>query len=203
MTKLSDQVQHLKKDKALKELIERVGTLKNSRGSDLYVSLMRAIVGQQLSIKAAATIWSRFLALFKDGYPDAKTILKMKDEKLRAVGLSYQKASYIKNISTFSIEKTLNYKVLKSKTDEDLINYLVEIKGVGKWTIEMLLMFSLNREDILPLDDLGIQKGIRTIYKLTVENKKELYKQMIEATEHLRPYRTLACKYLWRYNYFK
>lgn len=203
MTKLPDQILHLKKDKIFKKVIEKVGAIKTSQDQDLYLSLMRAIVSQQLSVKAAATIWGRFLTLFKDNYPDAKTVLKLKDDKLRAVGLSYQKAGYLKNIALFSIEKTLDYKLLKSKTDEELIVYLVEIKGVGRWTVEMLLMFSLNREDILPLDDLGVQNGIRNLYKLNAENKKELYKQMIAATEKWRPYRTLACKYIWRFNDIK
>jgi len=199
MAKLPDQLTHLKKDKALKKVIERVGVLKSKNDLDLYVSLMRSIVSQQLSIKAAATIWGRFLDLFREGYPDPKLILKMKDDKLRAVGLSYQKAGYLKNIAQFSIEKTLDYNLLKSKTDEELIEYLVEIKGVGRWTVEMLLMFSLNRHDILPKDDLGIQNGIKLLYNIDPKNKKELYEEMERIAEKWRPYRTLACKYIWRH----
>jgi len=199
MAKVSDQLLHLKKDKALKKVIERVGVIKPKKDLDLYLSLMRSIVGQQLSIKAAATIWGRFLDLFKDGYPDPKILLKMKDDKLRSVGLSYQKAGYLKNIARFSTEKTLDYKLLRSKTDEELIDYLVEIKGVGRWTVEMLLMFSLNRFDILPLDDLGIQNGIKNLYKLEPENKKDLFRQMEAVSQNWRPYRTLACMYIWRH----
>ena len=150
------QLTHLKKDAILKKAIKRVGAFETTFNEDLYLSLMKAIVSQQLSVKAAATIWQRFLVLFKDGYPHAKILLKMKDDKLRSVGLSYQKAGYLKNIARFSSEKTLDYAKLRSKPDEELIEYLVEIKGVGRWTVEMLLMFSLNREDILPLDDLGV-----------------------------------------------
>jgi len=203
MAKISDQLAHLKKDKLFKRVVEKVGVLKISSDQDLYLSLMRAIVSQQLSVKAAATIWQRFLTLFKDEYPDAKKLLKMTDKKIRSVGLSYQKAGYLKNIAQFSIDKTLDYKLLKSKTDEDLIDYLVEIRGVGRWTVEMLLMFSLNREDVLPLDDLGIQNGIRTIYQLSFENKKDMFRQMTEVAERWRPYRSLACKYIWRYHDFK
>ncbi len=199
MSKLPDQLQHLKKDKTLKKVIERVGVLNQKKDLDLYVSLMRSIVSQQLSVKAAATIWGRFLDLFKDGYPDPKLLLKMKDDKLRAVGLSYQKAGYLKNIARFSIEKTLDYKLLKSKTDDELIEYLVEIKGVGRWTVEMLLMFSLNRFDVFPLDDLGIQNGIKSLYNLEPQNKKQLFKQMEAVAENWRPYRTLACMYVWRH----
>ena len=199
MAKLPDQLIHLKKDKALKKVIERVGILKTKRDLNLYVSLMRSIVSQQLSVKAAATIWGRFLNLFKDGYPDPKILLKMKDDQLRAVGLSYQKAGYLKNIARFSLEKTLDYKLLKSKTDDELIEYLVEIKGVGRWTVEMLLMFSLNRFDVFPLDDLGIQNGIKSLYNLNPENKKDLFKQMENVAEKWRPYRSLACMYIWRH----
>ena len=160
---------------------------------------MSAIVSQQLSVKAAATIWGRFLDLFKDGYPDAKTVLKMKDEKLRSVGLSFQKAGYIKNIAQFSLDNTLDYHHLKAKSDDELIDYLVQIKGVGRWTVEMILMFNLNRADIFPKDDLGIQNGIIRLYKLNPASKKELFKQMEEVAESWRPYRTLACKYIWRF----
>lgn len=199
MAKLPEQLKHLKKDKTLKKVIDRVGELNHKKDQDLYVSLMRSIVGQQLSIKAAATIWGRFLALFKEGYPEPKLLLKMKDDRLRSVGLSYQKAGYLKNIARFSIEKTLDYKKLKVKEDEELIEYLVEIKGVGRWTVEMILMFSLNRHDILPKDDLGIQNGIKSLYGLEPATKKELFSEMERVAENWRPYRTLACMYIWRH----
>jgi DNA-3-methyladenine glycosylase II len=193
------QLSHLKKDKALKKVIDQVGILKQKKDLDLYLSLLRAIVGQQLSIKAAATIWGRFLQLFKEGYPEPRLLLRLKDDKLRSVGLSYQKAGYLKNIATFSIEKTLDYKKLKPKKDEELIEYLVEIKGVGRWTVEMILMFNLNREDIFPKDDLGIQNGIKSLYQLNSETKKDLFKEMDLVAEKWRPYRTLACMYIWRH----
>lgn len=193
------RIQHLKKDRKLKEVIERIGPLKSRRDLDLYQSLLRSIVGQQLSVKAAATIWGRFLNLFKDGYPDPKILLKIKDDKLRAAGLSYQKAGYLKNIARFSIDKTLDYDKLKKMSDEDLIEYLVEIKGVGRWTVEMILMFSLERHDILPLDDLGIQNGMKHLYEIEHANKKELFREMERIAEAWRPCRTLACLYIWRH----
>lgn len=189
---------HLKKDKVLKKIIERVGDINSSQNQDLYFSLLKAIVSQQLSIKAADTIWQRFLALFKNEYPHAQVVLKMKDDKLRAVGLSFQKAGYIKNIARFSIENTLEYQKLKTKSDAELIDYLVQIKGVGRWTVEMVLMFSLNREDVFPIDDLGIQNGIKHLYELDLE-KKELLKKLESIAENWRPHRTLACRYIWRY----
>lgn len=195
----SKQLSHLRKDKTLKKVIEQVGPLKAKKDLDLYLSLMRAIVGQQLSVKAAATIWGRFLQLFKDGYPDPKILLKLKDDKLRSAGLSYQKAGYLKNIAAFSIDKTLDYKKLKTKKDEELIEYLVEIKGVGRWTVEMILMFNLNREDVFPRDDLGIQNGIKNLYRINCETKKDLFREMELIAENWRPYRTLACMYVWRH----
>lgn len=203
MATASKQLAHLRKDAILKKAISKVGTFETTFNEDLYLSLMKAIVSQQLSVRAAATIWQRFLSIFKSGYPHARLLLRLNDEKLRAAGLSYQKAGYLKNIARFSLEKTLDYAKLRSKTDEELITYLVEIKGVGRWTVEMLLMFSLNREDILPLDDLGIQNGIKNLYKIDAKNKKELYGHMVEVAEKWRPYRTLACRYLWRYNDLK
>jgi DNA-3-methyladenine glycosylase II len=203
MKDLELHLKHLRKDKALKKVIDHVGPLESRKSQDLYVSLMKAIVSQQLSVKAAATIWGRFLELFKDGYPDPKLLLKMKDDTLRAVGLSYQKAGYLKNIARFSTEETLDYKKLKSKGDEELIEYLVQIKGVGRWTVEMLLMFSLNRHDILPKDDLGIQNGMKSLYKIDPQNKKELYAEMERIAEKWRPYRTLACRYIWRHKDMK
>ena len=196
--KATNNITHLSKDKALKKVIKQVGIIKTSKNQDLFIALLSAIVSQQLSVKAADTIWGRFEGLFKDGIPTAKAILKLSDDKLRSVGLSYQKAGYIKNIATFSIEQTLDYKLLKKKTDDELVEYLVQIKGVGRWTVEMLLMFNLNREDVFPKDDLGIQNGMKKLYNLTSE-KKALLKEMEEIAEAWRPHRTLACRYIWRY----
>lgn len=199
MTHLSKQITHLKKDKYLKKVIEKAGIIKSSQEEDLYFMLLRAVAGQQLSVKAAQTIWGRVLKLFKNDYPHAKLVLKLKAEKLRAAGLSYQKASYLKNIAAFSIEKTLDYHHLKLKSDEELIEYLIQIKGVGRWTVEMLLMFSLNREDVFPKDDLGIQNGMKKLYNLKAENKKDLFAEMHTVSEKWKPYRTLGCKYIWRH----
>lgn len=191
-------IKHLKRDKVLAGIINKIGVLEPRGDKDLYLSLLRSIVGQQLSVKAAATIWERFLNLFKDGYPSPEKVLKMKDEKLRAAGLSFQKAGYLKNIARFSIQETLDYGRLKHKQDDELIEYLVQIKGVGRWTVEMILMFSLDRPDVFPIDDLGIQNGIKALYKVEAQ-KKELLRQMTLIAESWRPHRTLACRYLWRY----
>jgi DNA-3-methyladenine glycosylase II len=192
-------IQVLKKDRALSLAMRGVGPISLKKDNDLYFSLLRAIVGQQLSVKAAQTIWKRFLDLFNDKYPHAWELLKIEAALLRSVGLSYQKAGYLKNIAAFSLEKSLNYGDLKKLTDEELIEYLIQIKGVGRWTAEMLLMFNLKRMDVFPKDDLGIQTGMKLIYKIRAKDKKQLYKKLDSIAENWRPYRTLACMYIWRY----
>jgi DNA-3-methyladenine glycosylase II len=199
MKKTSEQIFHLRKEPVLRMVIDAVGDIPLRKDLDLYKALLRAIVSQQLSLKAAATIWGRFKDLFNDEYPDPKKILRMSDEKLRGVGLSYQKAAYLKNIARFSKEETLEYKNLRKMKDEHLIEYLTEIKGVGRWTVEMIMMFHLDRPDVFPKDDLGIQQGLTKLYKLTPLSKKELFEQMERVAEPWRPCRTLACRYIWKY----
>lgn len=199
MAKSADQIIYLKKDKALKKVIDAIGELKSKKDLDLYVALMRAIIGQQLSVKAANTIWNRFLDLFKDNYPAPKVVLKLKDDTLRSVGLSFQKAGYIKNIAQFSLNQSLEYNTLKNKSDDELIDYLIQIKGVGRWTVEMILMFNLNRLDVFPKDDLGIQNGMIDLYQIKHTSKKELFSQMEKIADSWRPYRTMACMYIWRH----
>lgn len=188
---------HLKKDKKLKKIIDRIVVTSPKPRADLYLNLLRAIAGQQLSVKAAATIWERVLNLFPDNYPSPEAVLLMDTAKLRGAGLSYQKAGYIKNIAQFSLDETLDYKKLKRKSDDELIDYLTQIKGVGRWTVEMILMFSLVRENILPLDDLGIQNAIKKIYGLNTTGK-QLKLEMEQISHPWQPYRTFACMYLWR-----
>lgn len=191
-------ITHLSKDKVLKKIIAETELKISKPENDLYYGLLRAIVFQQLSTKAATTIWNRFLALFPDNYPEAKKLLKFTPEKLRSAGISAQKSGYLKNIAQFSIDETLDYKKLKKLSDEELIDYLTQIKGVGRWTTEMLLMFSLQRQNILPLDDLGIQQAMQKAYKLK-EEKKALQQKMLVVSEKWQPYRTIASMYLWRW----
>lgn len=188
---------HLKKDKKLKKIIDRISIAPPKPRTDLYLNLLRAIAGQQLSVKAAATIWERVLNLFPSQYPSPEAVLLMDIEKLRGAGLSYQKAGYLKNIAQFSLDETLDYKKLKRKSDDELIDYLTQIKGVGRWTVEMILMFSLVRENILPLDDLGIQNAIKKLYDLNTTGK-QLKLEMVQIAHQWKPYRTYACMYLWR-----
>lgn len=198
MNKTSNSIKHLKKDKILNSLIGKHGEIKVSKDSDAYLALLKAITSQQLSNKAAETIWKRFTGLFNNGYPSPEKIKKMKPVEMREVGLSFQKAGYIKNIAEFYLEGHLHFELLESKSDEDLITHLTKIKGVGKWTVEMLMMFSLNREDVFPIDDLGIQNGMKKLYSLN-DDKKKLKQEMILIAEKWRPHRTLASLYIWKF----
>ncbi len=199
MSELIEIKKHLNKCKVLKGIIKMVPDFELKKSENLYESLISAIVSQQLSVKAANTILGRFLALYKNKYPKPAILLATDNEVLRSVGLSYQKAGYLKNIAQFSIDKSLDYKKLQSKTDEDLIEYLTEIKGVGRWTVEMILMFSLKRTDILPEDDLGIQQAMIKAFEIESENKKELKVSMQKHSAKWSPYRTYASMYLWRW----
>ncbi|MFL5752089.1 MAG: DNA-3-methyladenine glycosylase family protein [Bacteroidia bacterium] len=198
MASIKQQLEHLKQDKKLAGIIDAVGILKGKKHEDLYLALQKSIVSQQLSVKAAATIWGRFESLFPENYPHPELVLKMDVEKMRAAGLSYQKAGYIQNIARFSKEETLDYHKLKKLNDEELITYLTRIKGVGRWTTEMVLMFTLGRENVLPVDDLGIQTAMIRLYNIKAD-KKQLKAKMFRHAQKWEPYRTLACKYLWRY----
>jgi DNA-3-methyladenine glycosylase II len=191
-------ITHLKKDPILKPLLERVTVEPTTPSDDLYYNLLRAIVFQQLSGKAATTIHNRFLNLFDDGYPHPELLIEMDTKTLRSAGLSGQKSGYVQNIANFFIEEKLINKDLSHMSDDELVDYLVQIKGVGKWTVQMLLMFSMERQDVLPLDDLVIFQSIQGMYGLE-GTKRELKKQMTEIAEAWRPYRSVACRYLWRW----
>lgn len=188
--------QHLSQDSILRNVIESVDLPEISNREDVYLNLIRAIVGQQLSTKVARVIFDRFLNLFEDQYPHHELLLSLPIETLRSAGLSQGKSHYIQNIARFAQEQGLSRELLEPLSDEEIIKYLTQIKGVGKWTVEMLLMFTLQRPDVFPIDDLGIQQAMVALYLLE-EKGKDLKKKMVEIAEPWRPYRTLACRYLW------
>jgi len=189
-------IKHLSRDKILKEAINAVNLPPRQHIDDVYLGLIRSIVSQQLSVKAADTIYGRFLNLFSDNYPHSNSLIALEDTQLRSVGLSGQKTKYVKNVAIFFQEKDLFHKNWTSESDQEIITLLTEIKGVGKWTAEMILMFVLRRQDVLPVLDLGIQQGIKQLYQIEAE-KKELYAKMEEIANAWRPYRSVACLYLW------
>jgi len=168
------------------------------RNADLYTDLLESIVAQQLSGHAATTIFNRFLDLFPRRQPTPRRLLALSPARLRAAGLSRQKAGYLRNVATFTLRHDLRRAALRRLDDEALIELLTQIKGVGRWTVEMLLMFSLNRPDVFPVDDLGIQNAMRRLYGLRGRGPR-LRRRMAAIAEAWRPHRTLACKYLWRW----
>ena len=189
-------LKHLKQaDKKMGRLIAEYEKPEFKKDLNYFEALVRAIVYQQLSGKAAATIYKRFKNLFiKNKYPSPIMVMEKSHEELRSVGLSNQKASYIHNIAdafyTGAIPKDINI-----IGDKEVIECLTTIKGVGPWTAEMFLMFTLNRPDVFPVTDLGIQKGFQLFFQL---DKLPRPDQMMEKAESWRPYRTLASWYLWR-----
>ena len=201
------QIKHLKKDSVLKEVILASSKeIKPSLSLDIYHFLLDSIVSQQLSIKVADVIFNRVLDLFPERYPEAKHLLNVDDEVLRKAGLSYRKVAYLKNVASFSLENNLTFEYLQKMSDDEIIDYLTQIKGVGKWTVQMILMFPMDRPDVFPVNDLGIQTNMRQLYSLKVDEskskslaKKELLIQLENISEQWRPYRTLASKYIWNF----
>jgi DNA-3-methyladenine glycosylase II len=156
-------------------------------------------MSQQLSSRVADVIYGRFLDIFDGGEPTPQQILEVKPEKLRSIGLSNAKVTYVHNVARFAIEEGLDHKTLRKQSDEEVIQHLTRIKGVGRWTAEMILMFTLGREDIFAADDLGIQQAMQKLYRLNTTDKKALRKRMLSISEKWSPYRTYACLHLWRW----
>ncbi|MCX7009366.1 MAG: DNA-3-methyladenine glycosylase 2 family protein [Kiritimatiellaeota bacterium] len=166
------------------------------RSADLYRALLDAIVSQQLSGRAAATIFERFLDLFPDREPTPRRLQAMSLPRLRSAGISRQKAGYLKNVAAFALRQPLDRATLRRMSDDKIIAQLTTIKGVGRWTVEMLLMFSLGRRDVFPLDDLGIQLAMKKLYRLRGHGR-QLHKRMLAIASRWQPERSLACRYLW------
>ncbi len=189
---------HLSKDKKFARLLEGQKTISLSRRRDVHLYLCYSILGQQLSTKVAATIRKRFLNLYQ-GKPSPEQILATSHETLRSIGLSGAKANYVHNVARFTIEFGMDHKVLGKMNNEEVIEYLTRIKGVGRWTAEMLLMFTLGREDVFAVDDLGIQQAMIKVYKLDKTDKKKLREDMLQISGKWSPYRTYACLHLWHH----
>ncbi len=189
---------HLQKDKKLAKILgTEIHELKLHK--NIPLRLMASIMSQQLSTKVAQVIYRRFLELYNGKEPKPQQVLDTPFEKLRGIGLSNAKVSYVQNVAQFCIEHKITDKKLLRMSNEEIIELLTQIKGVGRWTVEMLLMFTLGREDVFAVDDLGIQQAMVKTYKLDESNKKALQEKMIKISEKWKPYRTYACLHLWKW----
>ncbi|PSR52896.1 DNA-3-methyladenine glycosylase 2 family protein [Adhaeribacter arboris] len=197
MTLILDWQSVLMRDTILASIMEGRPVIQSSARTDIYLSLLSSIISQQLSTKVANIIKNRFLNLFPEQYPYPELLQALPDDTLRSVGLSYQKLNYIRNVAAFKETGQLEHAFVNALEDEALIAHLTQIKGVGRWTVEMILMFALDRPDVFPVLDLGIQNAMKKAYGLEATGKT-LFAQMREIAENWRPYRSIACKYLWQ-----
>ena len=184
-----------RRDPVIRELMRRYGPcgLAQAQHADPFRALIHAIISQQLSTRAAATIEGRFRALF-DGTPTPSQVVNAPDAQLRAVGLSAQKIRYVRDLCQRVEDGSLPLAALSLMPDEEVIGALTQVNGIGRWTAEMFLMFRLQRPDVLPVDDLGIVKAVQRAYGL---RKTPTASRLIRLGESWRPYRSVACWYLW------
>lgn len=191
-------ITHLQKDKKLAKIInEPLPALRLHK--NIPLRLIASIMSQQLNTKVAAIIFKRFLEIYNGKEPKPQQVLDTPFETLRGIGLSNAKVNYVHNVARFCMEHKITDKKLIVMEDEEIIDLLTKIKGVGKWTVEMLLMFTLGREDIYAMDDWGLQSGVIKIYKLEHLEKKELKEKILSLSKKWSPYRTYACMHIWNY----
>lgn len=195
----TDYTLHLSKDKKLKKLIETHGEFTLTKRKNVYLYLCASIISQQLSTKVARVIHQRFLNLYDGKEPTPDQIIATSPETLRSIGLSNAKTSYVQNVARFALEQGMDHRTLHKMDNEEVITYLTQIKGVGRWTVEMLLMFAMSREDVFAIDDLGIQNAMIGLYKLDRTDKKQFRENMLRISKNWSPYRTYACLHLWRW----
>ena len=182
-------------DSVMAQVIRRIGPLKLKRNRNYFVVLCKAIVAQQISVAAADTITARFNALFKGDAPTPEQVLKLTESALRGVGLSRQKAAYLKDLSVHFHEKTIRSHRLHYMDNEEVVQQLTAVYGIGRWTAEMFLIFSLNRPDVLPVGDLGLQLGLKKLYRM---RKLPTVKRMRSLGGKWHPLETVATWYAWR-----
>jgi DNA-3-methyladenine glycosylase II len=189
---------HLKKDKGLAALVKGEAYTLNKR-KNTPVRLIASIVSQQLSTTVAAIIFKRFLDIYEGKEPSMQAVIDTPFDTLRGIGLSNSKVNYVQNVAQFFLSQKITDKQLHVMEPEEVIALLTQIKGVGRWTVEMLLMFSLGHEDVFALDDLGIQQAMIRLYKIKYTTKKELQTKMLKKSLAWSPYRTYACLHLWNW----
>ena len=191
-TIIDKALKHLNEDPKIRQIILKQNYPVFKKAQDPFIALSKSIIFQQLSGRSANAIYQRFINLYKSK-PSAKNLLNIDDKKFQEAGLSRQKIIYLKALSVFFLShENINFNIL---SDEEISNKLIEIKGIGQWTIDMFLMFTLFRTDILPIGDLGIQKGFKILYNL---DELPTSKFMLDKSKPWSPYRTIASVYIWR-----
>lgn len=192
---MKQAIRHLKKvDPVLARAIANIELVPARKSANHFRSLVEAIVSQQLSVKAADTIFLRFVALFGKKFPKPSEVLKISPAKMRKAGLSQAKVIFIKDLAKRIESGQLKFRHLQKKTDEEIIVSLIQVKGIGQWTAEMFLMFALARPDIFSYGDLGLRNAMQKLYKLKTHPTP---KQAEKISAKWKPHRTLASRYLW------
>ncbi len=184
----------LRKDPVMRKLIEKHVLPGLKRKKNLFAALTYEIIGQQLSGKVARVIYKRFLGLFGGKLPEPKQILKISDKKLRSCGCSWAKVKYLKSLAECVNSNQLNLKSLHKSPDKEVYERLLKVKGIGPWTAEMFMIFTLHRPDVFSVGDLGLRTAVSRLYGVRRDNLKKIE----EISERWRPYRSLACRYLWK-----
>jgi len=191
-----DAIQYLcKADSNLEKIIKVVGKYSIKIRNDPFQSLIESIIYQQLAGKAANAIYNRFINYYDNKQVTPTRILNSSNDNLKKVGLSNRKIDYLKDLASHVYDGRINLEELPTMNDEEIINKLVNVKGIGRWTSEMFLIFSLGRQDVLPVTDLGVRKAIQKVYSLSEIPKPNT---MMEIAEPWRPYRSIATWYLWK-----
>jgi DNA-3-methyladenine glycosylase II len=192
-------IAHLSKDKKLKRRIDERGEIPLRKKKNVPLRLCASIMSQQLSVKVAEVIYRRFLELYGKKEPTPQQIADTPHDTLRSIGLSNAKANYVHNVAQFALENDMSDKKLSKMSNEEVIAYLTPIKGVGRWTVEMLLIFTLGREDVFAPDDLGIQNFMIENYRLDPSNKKKFREDMLRISQKWSPFRSFACLHMWNW----
>jgi DNA-3-methyladenine glycosylase II len=189
---------HLKKDLKLAPLLKE-DTHALKRRKNTPIRLIASIISQQLSTKVAKIIFDRFLDLYEGKEPSCTQVLATDPQVLRSIGLSHSKVAYVQNVAQFFLDQKITDAQLYKMQPEEVITLLTQIKGVGRWTVEMLLMFSLGHENVFAVDDLGIQQAMIKLYKIKYTSKKELQLKMLKRATSWAPFKTYACLHLWKW----
>ena len=186
---------HLKNDVTLGKVIEKVGILDERKSTDYYLSLTESIISQQLSVKVADIIYARFVALFSQQKVTPEEVLQIDTEMMRGVGMSYAKIKYIKALAEHVIASPTMFEKFDDMSDEDIIAELIQIHGIGRWTAEMFLIFTMGRPDVFSYGDLGLKNAIRRLYNFENHPTAE---EAAGITDAWKPYRSYGSRYLWK-----